>query len=225
VSDVELVVVADERAAARETAERLARAARAGDHVALSGGGTIGGAYEAAADLEPDWSSATVWWGDDRAVPPDDERSNFLLVERTLLGRLERPPAVHRIRGELGPEAAAEEYDRLLQGVDLGLAVNGIGPDGHTASLFPHAPELAERRRRAVAVEAKLEPFVPRVTMTPPMFAAADVVLYLVTGAGKAEAVRLAFAADPDPGTPASLVRGRSTVAILDQAAASELPG
>jgi len=224
VSDVELVVVADERAAARQTAERLAQAARAGQHVALSGGGTVGGAYEAAADLEPDWSAATVWWGDDRAVPPDDERSNSLLVQRTLLDRLERAPAVRRIRGELGAEAAADEYERLLQGVELGLAVNGIGPDGHTASLFPHAPALAERRRRAVAAEAKLEPFVARVTMTPTMFATADVLLFLVTGRGKAEAVRRAFAADPGPGTPASLVRGRSTVAILDEAAASKLP-
>ena len=223
-SDVELVVVPDERAAARETAERLARAARAGDHVALSGGGTVGAAYEAAAELEPDWSAATVWWGDDRAVPPDDARSNYLLVERTLLDRLQRAPAVQRIKGELGAEAAAAEYDRLLEDIELGLAVNGVGPDGHTASLFPHALELAERRRRAVAAEAKLEPFVPRVTMTPPMFATADVLLFLVTGAGKAEAVRRAFAADPDPATPASLVRGRSTVAILDVAAASRLP-
>jgi 6-phosphogluconolactonase len=224
VSDVELVVVPDERAAARETAERLARAARAGDHVALSGGGTVGAAYEAAAELEPDWSAATVWWGDDRAVPPDDERSNYLLVKRTLLDRLQRAPAVQRIKGELGAEAAADEYDRMLEDIELGLAVNGVGPDGHTASLFPNATALAERRRRAVAAEAKLEPFVPRVTMTPPMFATADVLLFLVTGSGKAEAVRRAFAADPGPATPASLVRGRSTLAILDVAAASRLP-
>jgi 6-phosphogluconolactonase len=224
VSDVELVVVPDERTAARETAERLAQAARNGSQVALSGGGTVGGAYELAAQLEPDWGAATLWWGDDRAVPPGDERSNYLLAKRTLLDRLEREPTVHRIRGELGAEAAADEYDRLLEGVELGLALNGIGPDGHTASLFPDAPALAERRRRAVAAEAKLEPFVPRVTMTPPMFATAEVLLFLVTGAGKAEAVRRAFAAEPSPGTPASLVRGRRTVALLDEAAASRLP-
>jgi 6-phosphogluconolactonase len=224
VSDVELVVVPDERTAARETAERLAQAARNGSQVALSGGGTVGGAYELAAQLEPDWGAATLWWGDDRAVPPGDERSNYLLAKRTLLDRLEREPTVHRIRGELGAEAAADEYDRLLEGVELGLALNGIGPDGHTASLFPDAPALAERRRRTVAAEAKLEPFVPRVTMTPPMFATAEVLLFLVTGAGKAEAVRRAFAAEPSPGTPASLVRGRRTVALLDEAAASRLP-
>ena len=223
-TDVELVVVPDERAAAREAAERLARAAAAGAHIALSGGGSVSPAFELAAELLPDWGAATVWWGDDRAVPPDDERSNYLLARRALLDRLERPPAaVHRIRGELGAEAAAEEYDRLLEGVALGLALNGIGPDGHTASLFPHAPALAERRRRAVAADAGLEPFVPRVTMTPPVFAAAAELVYLVLGAAKAEAARRSFAAEPDPASPASTIRGRTTVAIVDEAAAALL--
>jgi 6-phosphogluconolactonase len=130
---------------------------------------------------------------------------------------------VHRIRGELGAEAAAADYDRLLADVELGLALNGIGPDGHTASLFPNAPGLAERVRRALAAEAGLEPFVPRVTMTRPMFAAARELLYVVVGEGKAEAVRRAFAAEPDPAVPASIVRGRRTTAILDDAAASRL--
>jgi 6-phosphogluconolactonase len=224
VSDVELVVVEDEEAAAREAAERLARAAAAGAHLALSGGGTVGPAFELASELQPDWGRATVWWGDDRAVPPDDERSNYRLAQRTLLHRLLRAPAaVHRIRGELGAEAAAAEYDRLLEGVELGLALNGIGPDGHTASLFPHAPALAERRRRAVAADAGLEPFVPRVTMTPPMFATTGELLYLVGGEGKAEAARRAFADEPSPAIPASVVRGRRTVAILDEAAAALL--
>jgi 6-phosphogluconolactonase len=192
--------------------------------MALSGGSAPGPAYELAAALEPDWSRATVWWGDDRAVPPDDERSNVLLVRRALLERLERQPAaVHRIRGELGAKAAAEEYDRLLESVELGLALNGIGPDGHTASLFPRAPSLEVADRRAVAAEAGLEPFVDRVTMTRPVFAAARELVYLVLGAEKADAAWRAFAADPSPETPASLVRGRVTTAILDRAAAVRL--
>jgi 6-phosphogluconolactonase len=223
VTDVQLVVLPDEQEAAREAAERLARAAAEGLDVALSGGGTVGPAFELAAELQPDWARATVWWGDDRAVPPDDERSNYLLARRTLLERLEQAPTVRRIRGELGAEAAADEYDRLLDGVELGLALNGIGPDGHTASLFPKARAVAERRRRAVAAEAGLEPFVPRVTMTVPTFAAASEVVFLVTGEAKAEAVRRAFTGEPDPRTPASLVRGRRTVAILDEGAASLL--
>ena len=205
-------------------AHRLAGAVGEGADLALSGGGTVGRTYELAAELQPDWRAATIWWGDDRAVPPDDERSNYALVKRTLLERLERAPAsLHRVRGELGAEAAAAEYDRLLGDVELGLALNGIGPDGHTASLFPNAPGLAVRDRRAIAADAGLEPFVPRVTMTPPMFAAATEVLYLVVGEAKAEAVRRAFAAEPGPDVPASLVRGRRTTAILDEAAASRL--
>ena len=208
---------------ARACAELLAEAAVRGAHVALSGGGTVGKAHEAAALLQPDWTGVHVWWGDDRAVPPDHEHSNYRLARETLLDRVARPPEVHRIRGELGAEEAARVLDAELEGVVLDLAVNGIGPDGHTASLFPDAAGLGERVRRAVAAEAGLEPFVPRVTMTPPVFAAARLLVYLVAGEAKAEAVRATFAGEPSPETPASLVRGRETVALLDPAAASLL--
>jgi 6-phosphogluconolactonase len=208
---------------ARSAAELLAGAAEAGGHVALSGGSTPARAYELAALLQPDWSRVHVWFGDERAVPPDDERSNYRLARTTLLDALARPPETHRIRGELPVEEAATLYDEELAGVTLDLAVGGIGPDGHTASLFPRAPALEERERLAVAAEAGLEPFVPRVTMTPPVFAAARLLLYLVTGEEKAEAARRAFAAEPSPDTPASLVRGVRTVALLDAAAASRL--
>jgi 6-phosphogluconolactonase len=110
-----------------------------------------------------------------------------------------------------------------VSGVALDLALMGIGPDGHTASLFPSAPALEERERRAVAAEPGLEPFVPRVTLTSPVFSATGVLVYLATGEEKAEAVRRAFADRPSPATPASLVRGRETIAILDPAAASLL--
>jgi 6-phosphogluconolactonase len=217
----ELRVVDD---VAEAAAEVLAEAARAGGHVALSGGGTVGRAYGRAAELAPDWGSVEVWWGDDRAVPPDDPDSNYRLVREHLLDRLEVQPVVHRIHGELGPDAAALRYDRELDGTVLDLALNGIGPDGHTASLYPFAPALEERERRVVAVEAGLEPWVPRVTMTPPVFAQAALLVYVVEGEAKAEAVRRAFGEAPSPATPASLIRGRRTVAILDPAAASLLP-
>lgn len=219
---VEIRVVPDPP---QEAGVLLAEAARAGGRVALSGGSTPGSAYEAAAALDPDWSSAEIWFGDDRAVPPDDERSNYRLVRETLLDRLAVPPAaVRRIEGELGAEEAAARYDRLVDGVDFQLALNGIGPDGHTASLFPRSPALRERERRAVAVEAGLEPFVPRVTLTPPVFATVELLVYLVTGERKAEAVARAFAGEPSEDTPASLIRGGRTVALLDEAAASLLP-
>lgn len=225
--DVELVVVADAEAAAREVAERLASAAQAGGHVALSGGSGPGRAYKLAATLAPDWSAVEVWWGDDRCVPPDDERSNYRMAREALLDRLAvAPRAVHRIEGELEPEDAARRYDAELQGVRLDLNLLGIGPDGHTASLFPNAPSLAERERLAVAAEAGLEPFVPRITLTVAAASAALDVLFLVTGSEKADAAARAFAGPPDPAVPASLVRsdtGRTT-AVLDQEAASRLP-
>ena len=211
---------------ARLAAGWLIHVASSPGHIALSGGSTPGRAYELAAELHPDWRpDVHLWFGDDRAVPPGDERSNYRLAKETLLDRLTLQPQVHRIRGELGAEEAAALYDGELRDVTLDLALNGIGTDGHTASLFPGSPALAERQRRAVAADPGLEPFVPRVTLTPPVFAQARLLIYLVTGEAKAEAARRALAAAPSPETPASLVRGRETIAILDRAAASQLPG
>lgn len=214
---LELVVSGEPVAAA---AEHLARAARAGGHIGLSGGDTPRPAYELAASLQPDWSRVELWWIDDRCVPPEHEHSNYRLVEETLLRRLRVQPAVvHRIRGELSPEEAAALYDAELADVLLDLALMGIGADGHTASLFPHAPELLERERRAVAAEPGMEPFLPRVTMTIPFLAESALMVYLVTGADKEEAVGRAFG-EPNADTPASLVRGRRTVALIDREAA-----
>jgi 6-phosphogluconolactonase len=225
VSDIELLVLDDEEAAAAATADCLAEAARAGREIALTGGSTPRRAYELAALREPDWSRAGAWWGDERCVPPNDERSNYRLARDSLLDRLLRPPRVHRIRGELDPAQAADEYERELGDKRLDLVLLGMGPDGHVASLFPEAPTLEERERRVVAAEAGLEPFVPRVTLTLPVLCAARALVFLVTGAGKAEAVRAAFAGEPSKRTPASLVRAVSgtSVAILDRAAASSL--
>jgi 6-phosphogluconolactonase len=159
-------------------------------------------------------------------VPPDDERANFAMAKRTLLDGLAVQPArVNRVRGEIDPEAAAAEYDAALKGVRLRLNVLGLGPDGHTASLFPHGPGLHERERLAIAAEPGLAPRVMRVTMTPPMLANADAVLFLVTGAEKADAVRRAFEEAASDETPASMIRSRDgqTVAVLDRAAAARL--
>jgi 6-phosphogluconolactonase len=201
----------------------LSRTAGDEGSIVLSGGTTVGKAYEAAAVLLEDWTGAQAWFGDERAVPPDDEHSNYRLARETLFDRVRVPPEVHRIRGELGAEAAATLYDEEIAGAGLDLALNGIGADGHTASLFPNAPALEERDRRAVAAEPGLEPFVHRVTLTPRAFAATRLLIYLVTGESKAEAVRRTFVEEPSPDTPASLVRGQETIAILDAPAASRL--
>jgi 6-phosphogluconolactonase len=192
----------------------------------LTGGSTPARAYELAASLRPDWSACELWWGDERCVPPDHEWSNYGLAKRTLLDRVVTPPAdVHRIEGERGPDEGAERYDEELAGVMLDLVLLGLGPDGHAASIYPDASAVHERERRAVAAEAQLEPFVDRVTMTIPVLESAPLVVFLVSGESKAEAVRRAFADPPSPATPASLIRSAhgTTLVILDRAAASEL--
>jgi 6-phosphogluconolactonase len=220
---IDLRVFDTPREAQSGAAKLLVEAARAGAHIALSGGDSPGLAYELAAGLEQDWSAARLWWGDERCVPPDDERSNYLLAKRALLDQIERQPReVHRIGGELGGEPAAAQYDRELDGIKLGLALQGIGPDGHTASLFPNSPALEERERRAIAVPHE---DVERVTMTLPVLSGAAQVVFLVLGESKAEAVARAFAEPPDRATPASLLRSEQgeTLVLLDRAAAARL--
>jgi 6-phosphogluconolactonase len=145
------------------------------------------------------------------------------VARENLLDRLaEAPHAVRRIQGELEPAQAADLYDEEVDGVRLGLAFQGIGPDGHTASLFPNAPALDEYDRRAVAAHRD---DVDRVTLTLPVLCGAETVLFLAFGEAKAEAVRRAFAEQPSPETPASLVRSAQgrTVVLLDRAAAARL--
>lgn len=223
---VDLIVLEDAEAAARRTGELLAEAARAGGHIALSGGKSPELAHETAAKLQPNWNRVELWWGDERCVPPEDERSNYAMAKRTLLDNLDvQPASIHRVRGELDPTDAAAEYDAALADVRLRLNLLGIGPDGHTASLFPHAPGLHERERLAVAAEPGLDPLVMRVTMTPPMLSNAEILLFLATGEAKAHAVKRAFEDPESDATPASGIRARNgrTLAVLDGAAASLL--
>jgi 6-phosphogluconolactonase len=226
VTAVELVVVEDEREVGAVVGERLARVAREGGSVVLTGGKTPEQAYKEAARRAPDWSKVELWWGDERCVPPEDENSNYGMAKRSLLDRLERAPAgVHRIKGELGKEAAAAAYERELDDTRLELLLLGVGPDGHVASLFPNAPTLRQRKK-VLPADPGLEPFVDRVTLSLPTLCSAAEVLFLLTGAAKADAAARAFAAQPSQDTPASLVRARDgrTVAILDRAAAAKLP-
>jgi 6-phosphogluconolactonase len=217
------IVVADDPA--QEVGARLAAAARRGGHIVLTGGASIGPAYEAAARLQDDWSGAELWWGDERAVPPDDDRSNYRLAKSTLLDRVELG-SVHRMRGELGKDEGARLYDEELAGVgSFDLVLLGLGPDGHVASLFPEAPTLDETERRAIGAESGLEPFVDRITMTLRRLRDAREVLFVVTGANKADAVAAVLAGAPSRKAPGSLVRSEhgKTTAVLDAAAASKL--
>jgi 6-phosphogluconolactonase len=212
---------------AAAVADMLIEVASSGGQLALSGGSTPRPAYERAAVT--DWDRATIWFADERCVPPDDERSNYRMVHEALLSKTN--PTVHRIQGELGPTEAADAYERELR--DAGpptfdLVLLGLGPDGHTASLFPDQPSLSERERLAIGVEqAGLEPFVPRVTLTLRALSAGRRIVFLATGPEKADAVAAAFGPDakPDPHWPASLLpplAGEVTV-VLDEAAAGKI--
>jgi 6-phosphogluconolactonase len=231
-SERDLIVLDDPAA---EAAERLAAVADAGGHIALAGGSTPRRAYELAADLEADWSHATLWFGDERCVPPDHEHSNFGMARRALLSRLgtgAAAPDVRRIEGERGPVDAAAAYEEALRdefgdtAPRLDLVLLGLGPDMHTASLFPGDGALAAEGRAAVGVETPgMAPLLPRVTLTLDAINAARDVLFLVAGEDKAEAAAGAFGDAPGPHAPASLVRpeaGNLTL-LLDPAAAARL--
>ena len=217
--------IVDDPAAA--VGELLAEQARAGGSIVLTGGSTPAAAYRHAAELQPDWSDVTLWWGDERCVPPDDERSNYRLAKETLLDLLDTPPsAIHRIRGEAPPAEAADELDTALAGVTLDFLLLGLGPDGHMASLFPGSPQLEVTDRRATDGPAGLEPWVHRITFTVPTIQAARRVVFLVAGAAKADAAARAFGADITPGVPASLSRLAPRVEVfLDRAAGDKLVG
>ena len=217
-----------------EAAVRLADAVGAGGQIALTGGSTARPAYERLAAAEVDWSRCTLWFGDERCVPPGDEHSNFGMFRESLLDRLPgKAPDVRRIPGELGPGAGAAAYEQELRTVfgtgipRFDLVLLGLGPDGHCASLFPGDPALEERERLAVGVaRSGLAPWVPRVTLTLPVLNAAHHVLFLVTGADKAAAAARAFSGGPDRSTPASLVAPTdgTLAALMDRAAAEQLP-
>jgi len=214
-------------------AERIAERVRAGGHIALSGGSTPRAAHERVAHELLDWSSTVLWFGDDRAVAPDHEHSNYAMARQSLLDVIPGvAPEVHRIEGERGHEEAAAAYERQLReafGTGLprmDLLLLGLGPDAHCASLFPGDGALGERERWAVGVPVPgMPPLVPRVTLTLPVLNAAREVVFPIAGEDKAEAVARAFADAPDPDAPASLVRPErgSLTVLLDPSAASRL--
>ena len=224
----QITVVEDPGAA---VAERLTAAAVQGADIVLTGGSTPRGAYAIAAEHDADWSDATVWFSDERCVPPDHPDSNFAMAHGALISRLTNPPRVMRMEAERGHAAAAGAYEALLRehlGNDprFDLVLLGMGPDAHVASLFPGKPELEETRRLVTGVPiAGLEPQVPRVTLTLPVLNRARVVDFLVAGADKAPAIARAFGDSPDPEAPAARVRPEdgSIFVFVDEAAAAQL--
>jgi 6-phosphogluconolactonase len=200
--------------------------------VALAGGETPGPLYQLLArngDVVV-WERAEICFGDERCVPPHNPQSNFRFVWSTLL---EHVPIVeervHRIPGELGPDAAAREYDARLrrlfvdhQGTPtFDVALMGVGVDGHTVSLFPGDPALEERKRWAAPAHAPVGVKVrERVTLTLPVLNRSRVVMFLCAGAEKRDVVaRILSGRDTE--LPAARVFGvERTIWLLDRAAA-----
>lgn len=222
---------------ARACAALMVGAAIGGGEIVLAGGSTPKATYEHFVDAVKaaglDLGSSTFWIGDERCVDPDDERSNYHMIKQSLIDPLAGVTTVlvRRIQGELGAEAAADDYERELRAAgppSFDLVLLGIGPDGHTASLFPRQSTLREHERLVVAVpEAGLEPFVPRVSLTVKALTASQRIVFLASGESKADAIAAAFGAhaDPDPAVPASLLApdAKLITVLIDRAAAGRL--
>jgi 6-phosphogluconolactonase len=237
----ELQVYRDPQALARALAElfvatgRMATAERGSFHVALSGGNTPRAAYELIGQEplrdELSWSDVFVYFGDERCVPPTDEQSNYRMAQKAFLDAVAIPRAnVHRIYGEVDPGHAANEYATILR-ADLGnapqfdLFMLGLGPDGHTASLFPgSSPETdSDALVRAVYAPSQM---MWRVTMTPKVINLARTVVFAVEGADKAKAFAEVYEGPIDPVKyPAQIVRPHSgrLIWMVDEFAAGML--
>jgi 6-phosphogluconolactonase len=203
-------------------------------HLALSGGTTPGRTYELLAAKPEDLAGVELWFADERCVGPEDPESNYRLAVETLLGRASIPPErVHRMQGEVGPEAGARSYaEELARGFSgesestpvFDLIVLGIGPDGHVASLFPGAATLdAGREAVCLGVTDSPKPPPERITLSLAVLRAARECLLLATGASKADAVS-AMLAEPSRHVPASLLRRERLTVIVDDAAAPKGP-
>jgi 6-phosphogluconolactonase len=206
----EVAVYHDLEALAEAAAERFvalaaeAIAQRGRFSVGLAGGSTPRGLYSRLASpdeaMRVEWEMVHIFFGDERCVPPDDADSNYRMARETLLNRVPIPRhCVHRLRGEIDPQAAAEEYEATLRqffaakgsGAGSGkprfdLILLGMGENGHTASLFPGSAAVHEKLRWVVAVSPEGEKH-RRLSLTPVVINAAANVVFLVSGEAKRE--------------------------------------
>ena len=200
---------------------------------AVSGGSTPKLMFQWLAGAKLPWDRVHLFFVDERCVPPADPESNYRMVEETLIKPAHIPlRVIHRIAGELGPEPAAKRYEaEIREFFQLGAGEMprfdvvhlGLGPDAHTASLFPGSPLIDDREGIAAAVRNAPKPPPDRVTLLPGALLAAKHTLFLVAGGDKAEAVRAVFKGEPDPKKyPAQIAshHGRAVTWFLDEPAA-----
>jgi 6-phosphogluconolactonase len=228
---------------ATAAAERFVECAAAGQSssgrfsVALSGGNTPKRVYELLATdgfrQRVDWSRVQLFFGDERAVPPDHADSNFRMANNALIAKVAIPPEnVHRINGELDPDAAAANYEDELRSLfrdqkwpRFDLIFLGLGEDGHTASLFPGSRAMQENVRWVVATRNPATG-QDRITLTVPVLNHARQITFLVLGQNKAQRLRDVFSAsEASQQFPAQAVRPVSGNLewLVDNAAASLL--
>lgn len=232
-----LVKLRDPDAVARAAASAVIEAAFKAIHehgrfnLALAGGSTPRAAYGLLAEEhaeEIDWRRVAFYFGDERAVPPDDEESNYRMAKEALLDPLKLPPSsARRIAGEIEPANAAAEYDAEIRRLArervpaFDMVLLGMGSEGHTASLFPGSAALEEQTKMAVAVEVPADP-PRRITLTPPAIASTRQIVFMVTGESKADAIAAIFSGGEDlpAGRVAALAPSRF---LVDEAAASRI--
>ena len=184
--------------------------------LALSGGSTARAGYELLAVADVEWSEVDVFFGDERWVPVDDPESNEGMARRAFVDQV-HPRAVYSMRraGDTVGEAA-DAYDRLLREYgSLDLVHLGLGPDGHTASLFPGSPALDEIERLVVATGDDLHPH-PRLTLTFPAIAQSRLAVFTVAGEGKRDALDRVKAGDA---VPAARVSAGRVIWLVDEGA------
>ncbi len=235
---------AGSRRAAQYLTDRIvaARTSRGKARIAISGGNTPKRLFALLADPaapyrgQIPWEKLELYWVDERCVPPDQPDSNYRMTREALLDKVPLSPAqIFRIHGELDPEEAASKYEAAirqsfrLEGAEMpvfDLVALGMGPDGHTASLFPHTEGLHELMRVAIANHV-VQKETWRVTLTSPVINRARDVFFLIEGADKVNALKQVFLGPRDPETfPSQLIRpaSRRVTLFLDAAAGAALP-
>jgi len=185
--------------------------------IALSGGSTPKKVYERLATTEYEWNAVDVFFGDERCVPADHEDSNFRMANEALLSKIDA--RVHSMVG-CDPDAYAHDLAAVFEGDPpaFDLCFMGIGEDGHTASLFPGKPALDVTDRWVVNVpEPGMPPPHPRMTLTLPVFDAAHLSLFLVSGESKRDALQKLMAGD-EP-IPSARVHSERVLVLADRAA------
>jgi len=238
-TDQHIITVADAGALAEAAAQRLVHRAARGDRAAicLTGGSSPQRLYRLLATAQ--WRGKVPWqrvhWfmGDDRFVPQSDPLSNMGAARHAFLDQTAPPQNVHAITTDAGdPDKAARLYEDELKkfyGAErldparplFDLVLMGLGGDGHTASLFPHAPALDEKQRWVVGVaKAGMEPYVPRVTLTFPSLGSTREMLFLIDGADKRAILGRVLSGEDFPARRAH--SGGELTWLIDRAAAPE---